>query len=940
MKFTSSLLIALLLVCLVSAQQPQWQNSFSTQKSFIENKSQFNGRDLLPGSEVLFATAKGPCQVLFTKNGLTYRFDKKVTLEEDEPVSATQQERDKFTWQTQVIHMQWQNANSNVQLVPDELVADYQNYTVDNKSLDHVKAYKKLLYKNLYPGIDVQYEFHSGGIKYSIILQPGADPSMIKMDYSDPSNMLKDFNLFIPTIFGNITDMAPNSYYADQSKPSIPTSFVFSDKHIISFDLAPYDHSQQVTIDPWVYFPDSLPNSHKAFYIKTDLSGNAYVYGGDVPFRLMKFDANGVLQWTYNTPWDSATSWFGAVAVDPAGNSYITAGSTAQIAKITPSGIMMWIHNPASSYMEYWAPSFTPDYSRLFVGGSDYNAASHSLNLINGYVFEINLNNGDTLGSLFCASDYFDSTQIFYPFPVPNEVRTLCASPNGNFYFLTQDTIGALDTNFNILFRQYSLSTLSYYPPFGLGGGQGQNAMAVSGNYIYTSNGNTLLKRFILTGDIIDAVPIPHGLFQLNYGLAVDSCENVYVGSQKHVYKYDFLFRLVDSASTPGPVYDVSVGPNGNVFACGDSFAMAVNLFACSSHLTVARLPIAVNVSETGTNCSSACTGSLAITPESGTPPFRYLWGPTADTTSTITGLCQGIYTLTITDAANYSATLSYAVTQTPGPVQQLCMVTADSNSVENIVIWEKLNKYLTDSFYLYRAPTPDTTYVLIAGLNRDSLSEYIDTGANPDLMSYRYKINLKDTCNDFSAFSNYHQTIFLTDSGQGVFTWIPYQIENTPNAATSYDLYRDSISNGNWQLIAGVAGNITTATDPNYAHYSNARYKVVAILNSSCTPSRSGSSTVTSNIINALPTGLTNSSVDGEIKVFPNPNNGVFTLKSTGLTGADYTVYDLLGNTIIKASITTNRQTINLNTAPSGVYLLLIKGQNISKALRITVER
>src|ERR1019366_431742 len=467
-------------------------------------------------------------------------------------------------------------------------------------------------------------------------------------------------NLHIPIIFGDMIDKAPVSFYAGQPESVIPSAFVLNGSQTVSFNLGQYDHTKEVIIDPWVVFPDSLPNSNKAFYIKSDSAGNAYVYGGDSPFRLKKYDPSGVLQWTYNTPWDSANQWFGALAVDPAGNSYITSGSIAQIAKVNPNGVLIWIFNTSggNSNTEYWAPAFNNDYSRLFVGGTKY-VPGQPLPGLNGYVFEINLNNGDTLRSLFCTSTYIDSSQAFFGFPYPNEARTLCASPNGNFYFLTQDTVGAFDSNFNILYRRHSLSTLHYYPPFGHGLGQGQNAMAVSGNYIYTSNGKTVFKRFILSGNIIDSVHIPHGLSELNYGLAVDSCENVYVGSQGHVYKYDFILRLVDSVTVPGAVYDVTVGPNGTVFACGNNFAAAVDsMNAWSSHLTVQQTGVVVFPSATSSNCAPNCTGTASAAPQTGTPPFRYQWNNgAADTTETITGLCHGIYTVTVTDFTGYSAT-------------------------------------------------------------------------------------------------------------------------------------------------------------------------------------------------------------------------------------------------------------------------------------------
>lgn len=50
--------------------------------------------------------------------------------------------------------------------------------------------------------------------------------------------------------------------------------------------------------------------------------------------------------------------------------------------------------------------------------------------------------------------------------------------------------------------------------------------------------------------------------------------------------------------------------------------------------------------------CNDSCNGEAIATPTGGTPPFSYLWNdPLAQTDSIATGLCAGLYTITLTDA-------------------------------------------------------------------------------------------------------------------------------------------------------------------------------------------------------------------------------------------------------------------------------------------------
>lgn len=60
------------------------------------------------------------------------------------------------------------------------------------------------------------------------------------------------------------------------------------------------------------------------------------------------------------------------------------------------------------------------------------------------------------------------------------------------------------------------------------------------------------------------------------------------------------------------------------------------------------------SISMTGIDplCNDSCNGEAIATPTGGTPPFSYLWNdPLAQTDSIATGLCAGLYTITLTDA-------------------------------------------------------------------------------------------------------------------------------------------------------------------------------------------------------------------------------------------------------------------------------------------------
>ena len=63
--------------------------------------------------------------------------------------------------------------------------------------------------------------------------------------------------------------------------------------------------------------------------------------------------------------------------------------------------------------------------------------------------------------------------------------------------------------------------------------------------------------------------------------------------------------------------------------------------------------------------CNGQCSGTATTTPWGGNSPYIYLWSTVpAQTTQTATGLCAGIYTVTVTDASNNTVTATATVSE------------------------------------------------------------------------------------------------------------------------------------------------------------------------------------------------------------------------------------------------------------------------------------
>jgi len=625
---------------------------YKTQKAFIENKGQFDGRDQLFNSKILFGISD-EAEILFTKKGLTYRFDRIEKEEENIFYSEAAEENRKI--KTSIIHIEWLNANKELDVIAEDEYSNYWNLlnTIDNSAINYikVKGYKKIIFKNLYPNIDLEYIFHPRtGLKYSFILHPGADASQIKMKYSGTSNI--DFingKILLRQKYITLTDYAPVSFY-ELNKQKINSTF-YLNNNIVSFRLDTYDKNKTVIIDPWTVtgFTNG-GNQLAAHEITADAANNAFLLlkrNGNVTGYVQKYNAAGTLLWT-----TIPAGWFdsGDIQADPAGNVYISNGTGSQpsrTVKLNAAGAVVWTNSPSANFDEISRIAFNCDYTKMAIAG----AARPCCGV--GAVSD----NDPTTGA---ESNFAKPAQV-------GDIVSLCFAPNGYLYGIGCESNGQLipfpteiiclnpATNYSTVFnipanfvRKELIPSQNYGPAV-------INGIAADCNYLYTYNGDTLKKRNLLTGAIISFVVIPGGTDVGNSGLALDKCGNIYAGSSNGVYVYDTAFSLLNTFVTSAEVSDIVIGKNGIFYACGGGTNITNSFITQFTNQVIC--PSAITTTTTSTPCGGQ-TGTATATAKFCSGPYTYTWltNPVQNT-QTITGLAAGTYTVVVTGSGNCSIT-------------------------------------------------------------------------------------------------------------------------------------------------------------------------------------------------------------------------------------------------------------------------------------------
>ena len=211
-----------------------------------------------------------------------------------------------------------------------------------------------------------------------------------------------------------------------------------------------------------------------------------------------------------------------------------------------------------------------------------------------------------------------------------------------------------------------------------------------------------------------------------------------------------------------------------------------------------------------------------------------YHWN-TGDSTTNIYVNQTGYYQVSVID--NYGCTLTsapYAVSNSFLNAPSICIVSVDTND-HNVVVWERQNGSLIDSFYIYREGLYAGLYDKIGAVSFNQTSIFVDTNSNPAVRSYRYRLAAVDTCGGVTLMGDYHKTMHLTINaglnGAWNLIWEGYSGFNY----SSYRIYRGT-AGGNLSMIAQLPGSSTSFTDM-YPPSGTLEYQVEVLSPYDCYP-------------------------------------------------------------------------------------------------------
>jgi photosystem II stability/assembly factor-like uncharacterized protein len=292
-----------------------------------------------------------------------------------------------------VLRLKLEGANSSAQVAGLDELPGKSNYFIGNdpnKWLTAIPSYAKVIYREVYPGVDLIYYGKEQQVEYDFLIAPGGDPGQIKLNFEGAQSVKLDVrgDLVLHTEAGDMRQQKPMVYQlVDGVKREIPARYEMTDGQRVGFHMDAYDTSKPLVIDPILIYSTVLGGStyNEGNSIAIDADGNAYVagftYSSNFPL-VNAAQANGYgfvsklnpigSALVYSTYVGSITGYdnLSGIAVDAQGSAYVTGYTSSPVFPVVNA-----VQTTLGGKLDPIAIKLSPDGSALlystYLGGSN-----------------------------------------------------------------------------------------------------------------------------------------------------------------------------------------------------------------------------------------------------------------------------------------------------------------------------------------------------------------------------------------------------------------------------------------------------------------------------------------------------------------------------------------------------------------------------------------
>ena len=273
--------------------------------------------------------------------------------------------------------------------------SNYLRASASEAWITGVPSYARVSQASLYPGIDLVYHSHEDVLEYDLTVAPGANWHRISLRIDGADRLLLETtgDLALWVSGQKVLLRAPVAYQEQGgSRRTVDSRYVLHAGRRVAFEVGPYDHDAPLVIDPTLDYATYLGGAglERLFGIAIDASGSAYVTGttrslnfptasplqgsklGDVDCFVAKLNPSGtaLVYSTYLGGTGSEDGPSGGIAVDAAGNAYVTGSTGSANFPVTAGALKTTLSGSSDAFLAKLNPSGSGLAYSTYLGGN------------------------------------------------------------------------------------------------------------------------------------------------------------------------------------------------------------------------------------------------------------------------------------------------------------------------------------------------------------------------------------------------------------------------------------------------------------------------------------------------------------------------------------------------------------------------------------------
>jgi Beta-propeller repeat len=309
--------------------------------------------------------------------------------------------------ETSALRMKFLGANPRPNVAGVDQLPGKTNYFIGadtRKWRTNVPTYSKVKYEAVYPGVDVVYYGAQGReLEYDFIVAPGADPKAIRLSFegADKLELNEQGDLVLRLADKPLHLRKPVVYQEkDGVKQEIASNYALAGEREVGIDVAAYDASRTLVIDPVLAYSTYLGGSGQdaGLEIAVNAHGSAYITGlttsidfpttpgafdtthnGGYDAFVVKLNAAGsaLVYSTYLGGGDDENYHggvsYGGIAIDENDQAYVTGLTKSKDFPVTPGAYSTALNGYSDAYVSKLNDAGNALLYSTFLGGKGFD---------------------------------------------------------------------------------------------------------------------------------------------------------------------------------------------------------------------------------------------------------------------------------------------------------------------------------------------------------------------------------------------------------------------------------------------------------------------------------------------------------------------------------------------------------------------------------------